>query len=77
MSFYLTVGTQNQDPRGMMLDGEAVFVVSGLSAAIGLFDMYSLLARSTWVETQAQLDELLPPYDDWQRRLGRFIRFVL
>jgi hypothetical protein len=77
MSFYFTVGTQNQDPRGMMLDGEAVLVASGLSGAIGLFDMYSLLARSTWLETEADLDKLLPSYDNWQRRLGRFARFVL
>ncbi|HEX3157641.1 MAG TPA: hypothetical protein VHQ45_03945 [Gemmatimonadaceae bacterium] len=77
MTFYFTVGTQNQDPRGMMLDGEAVLVASGLNGAIGLFDMYSLLARTTWVETEAELDRLLPPYDNWQRRLGRFVRFVL
>jgi phosphatidylserine/phosphatidylglycerophosphate/cardiolipin synthase-like enzyme len=77
MTFYFTLGTQNQDPRGMMLDGEAVLVVSGLSGAIGLFDMYSMMARSTWVETEAELNALLPSYDDWQRRLGRFMRFVL
>jgi hypothetical protein len=28
-TFYLTVGTQNEDPRGQLLDGEAVFVFSG------------------------------------------------
>jgi len=77
MTFYLTIGTQNQDPRGMMLDGEAVFAVSGMSAAVGLIDLYSLLARSTWIETQVELDALLPPYDAWQHRLGRFARFVL
>jgi len=77
MTFYLTIGTQNQDPRGMMLDGEAVFVVSGMSAAIGLIDLYGLLARSTWIETEQELDALLPPYDNWQHRIGRFARFVL
>jgi hypothetical protein len=29
------------------------------------------------VETQKEMDRLLPPYDNWQRRLGRFARFVL
>jgi len=77
MSFYFTVGTQNQDPRGMLLDGEAVFVLSGMSAAVGLFDLYSLMARSTWVETEAEMDRLLPPYSKWQRRIGRFARLVL
>jgi hypothetical protein len=77
MSFYFTVGTQNQDPRGMLLDGEAVFVLSGLSAAVGLFDLFSLMARSTWIETEAEMDRLLPPYSKWQRRIGRFSRLVL
>jgi len=77
MTFYLTIGTQNEDPRGQLLDGETVFVLSGMSAAVGLVDLYSLLARSTWIETQEELDKLIPPYKTWQRRLGRFARLVL
>jgi hypothetical protein len=48
-----------------------------MSGAVGLFDLYSLLARSTWIETEQDLDRLLPPYKKWQRRLGRFARLVL
>jgi hypothetical protein len=77
LSLYFTIGTQNQDPRGMMLDGEAVYLMSGMSAAFGLVDLYSLMARSTWIETLAELDQLLPPYSSMKRRLGRFARFVL
>jgi phosphatidylserine/phosphatidylglycerophosphate/cardiolipin synthase-like enzyme len=77
MTFYMTIGTQNEDPRGQLLDGEAVFVLSGMSGAAGLVDLYALLARSTWIETQEELDKLIPPYKTWQRRLGRFARLVL
>ena len=77
MTFYLTIGTQNEDPRGQLLDGEAVFLLSGMSAAVGVVDLYSLLARSTWIETKEELDKLIPPYKTWQRRLGRFARLVL
>ncbi len=77
MTFYLTVGTQNEDPRGQLLDGEAVFVLSGMSGAVGVIDLYSLMARSTWIETQEELDRLIPPYKTWQKRLGRFARLVL
>ena len=77
MSFYFTVGTMNQDPRGMLLDGEALFVLSGMSGAVGLFDLFSLMTRSTWIETEAELDKLIPPYSKWQRRLGRFARLLL
>jgi hypothetical protein len=44
---------------------------------VGLVDLYSLMARSTWIETQEELDRLIPPYKTWQRRLGRFARLVL
>ena len=77
MTFYLTIGTQNEDPRGQLLDGEAVYVLSGMSAAAGLVDLYTLLARSTWIDTQEELDKLIPPYKTWQRRLGRFARIAL
>ena len=40
-------------------------------------DLFSLMARSTWIETVEELDRLLPPYDSWKHRLGRFARFVL
>lgn len=76
-SFYFTLGTQNQDPRGMMLDGEASFVVSGTMAAIGLVDFWFLMARSTWVTRREEIDSLLPPYDKFHRRMARFIRYVL
>lgn len=76
-SFHLTVGTQNMDPRGMMLDGEAVFVLSGESALAGVFDLHALLARTTWIRTATELEALLPAYDGWRAKLGRFMAFVL
>lgn len=76
MSFYFTLGTQNQDPRGLMLDGEATLVVSGAPAAAGLVDLYYLMARSRWVSTQQELDELLPPPGRFMRWIGRLIRPV-
>lgn len=74
VSFYYTIGTQNHDPRGMMLDGEATMLVSGIPAAAGLVDLYSLMARSTWVRSQAELERLLPPRSEWLRWLAHLIR---
>jgi hypothetical protein len=73
VSFYFTLGTHNQDPRGMMLDGEATFVVSGLPAAAGLVDLYYVMARSTWVSSEAELDRLLPPPSDFWRRVAQWV----
>ncbi|MFN2565516.1 MAG: hypothetical protein ABR499_10985 [Gemmatimonadaceae bacterium] len=77
VSFYFTLGTQNQDPRGMVLDGEATIVVSGFPAAAGLVDLYFVMARSTWIGTRAELDRLLPPQGGLMRRIARIIRLAL
>ena len=70
VSFYFTLGTHNQDPRGMMLDGEATVVVSGLPAAVGLVDLYYLMARSTWVSSRTELERMLPEPSGFWRRIA-------
>ena len=77
VSFYFSLGTQNQDPRGLMLDGEASMLVSGFHAASGVVDLYDLMARSTWVETSAEIDRLLPQPGKFTRMLGRWFRAAL
>jgi len=76
-SFYFSVGMQNMDPRGLMLDGEATLLVSGLQAAVGLADLYYLMARSTWITEPGELDALVPPKGWFTRWLSRRIRAAL
>ncbi|MBL8982059.1 MAG: hypothetical protein JNL26_07735 [Gemmatimonadetes bacterium] len=75
--FYLSLGSQNQDPRGMWLDGEATLLVSGVGAVVAVPDFFYLLARSTWVTRLDQLRRFYPPVDNLRRRLGRMIRYAL
>lgn len=77
VSFYFSLGTQNQDPRGLMLDGEATILVSGFHAAAGVVDLYQLMARTTWVETAADIDRLLPQRGWMTRMLSRWFRAAL
>jgi hypothetical protein len=77
VSFYFSLGTQNQDPRGMVLDAEATVIVSGFNAAAGLVDLYFVMARTTWIDTQSDLDRLLPPRGGIMRRIARLIRVAL
>ena len=77
VSFYFTLGTHNEDPRGLMMDGEATIVVSGLPAAAGLVDLYYLMARSTWITTSAQLNTLIPEPTGFWRKVGNLIRAAL
>jgi hypothetical protein len=77
VSFYFSVGTQNQDPRGIMMDAEATLLVSGVHAAAGLVDLYYVMARSTWIESKPELDRLLPRPKGIMARLARAIRYAL
>ena len=77
VSFYFSQGTQNHDPRGLMLDGEATVIVSGVHAAAGLVDLYYVMARSTWVTAKADLDRLLPRPGGLMGRIARWIRFAI
>lgn len=77
VSFYFLLGTQNQDPRGMMLDGEATLAVSGYHAAHGLADLYFLMARSFWIETTPELERYVPAPSALMRRLARLVRPAL
>jgi hypothetical protein len=71
---YMTVGSMNKDARGMMLDGEVAYLVSGEWSLQCYLDVFFLLGETTWIESQEELDRLLPPYPQWQRRIGRWLR---
>lgn len=77
VSFYFSQGTQNHDPRGLMLDAEATVIVSGIHAAAGLVDLYYIMTRSTWVTTKSELDRLLPRPGGLIGRIARVIRFAI
>jgi hypothetical protein len=77
VSFYFSVGTQNQDPRGLASDGEASVIVSGFHAAAGVVDLYNVMARSRWITTQAELDQYIPPPSGFMRWLLRWIKATL
>jgi hypothetical protein len=77
VSFYFSVGTQNEDDRGLASDAEATVVVSGFHAAAGLVDLYYIMARSRWVATEEEIDQYLPRPSSFWRRVGHFIRATL
>jgi hypothetical protein len=77
VSFYFSVGTQNQDDRGLASDGEASVIVSGFHAAAGVVDLYNIMARSRWITTEAELDRYLPPPTGFLRRAVKWIKATL
>jgi phosphatidylserine/phosphatidylglycerophosphate/cardiolipin synthase-like enzyme len=74
---YLTVGSHNMDYRGMMMDGEVLYVTSGRGIMVGFRDLLTILGVSTWVDELDELEALVPAYSEWQRRVGRFMKYAL
>ena len=74
---FLIVGSQNQDYRGMFMDGEVGFVVSGTEALAALLDFVFIVASATWVDDIEALNEVLPPFTEFQRRVGRMLKEAL
>ena len=70
VSFYFSVGSQNQDDRGIVSDGETTFIVSGVAAAAGLVDLYFLMARSTWITKVSELETFNPRGSSLMRRIA-------
>lgn len=68
---FALVGSQNQDYRGMFMDGEVAVVFTGATSLIPLVDLVFMVGTVTWIEDQATLDRLLPPVSELQRRIAR------
>ncbi len=75
--YFLTVGSKNQDPRSANLDGETSFMVAGPWSLFYYPDFLALMANTTWIEKQEQLDELISVDEEKARRLGRMIHKVI
>jgi phosphatidylserine/phosphatidylglycerophosphate/cardiolipin synthase-like enzyme len=76
VSFYFMEGSHNMDQRGLMSDGEAMLIISGPQAA-GLVDLFYMMARTTWIERETELNRLLPPRSALMHWLARRIRAAL
>lgn len=74
---YLLTGSLNKDVRSMALDGEAIAVVAGRWALQAYLDFFLLSGVTTWVESEAEVERLLPPYPWPKRWIGRRLRRLI
>jgi hypothetical protein len=74
VSFYFSLGTQNEDPRGIVSDGETTMIVSGVQASVGLIDLFTLMARSDWIEDQPSLERYVKRPSGFMRWLAWKLR---
>ena len=68
---YAVLGSQNQDYRGIFMDGEAAVVFTGATSLVPLVDLVFMVGTVTWIDEQATLDRLLPPVGELRRRIAR------
>jgi hypothetical protein len=73
-AFFLQIGSPNLDYRSMLLDGEVALLVSGWTSLYAAFDFVLLTGLVTWLDTQEQLDVLVPPGSVVKQRVARWIR---
>jgi hypothetical protein len=60
-----------------MSDGEAMLIVSGPQASAGLVDLFYMMARTTWIDHPAELEQLLPRRSSIIHRFAKWIRATL
>jgi hypothetical protein len=71
---FAMVGSQNQDYRGMFMDGEIGMLFTGAESLVPLIDLVFLVGTVTWVDDQRTLDRLLPPIGELRRRVERITK---
>ena len=74
---YLTVGSVNMDYRSMVMDGEAMTTMTGWQTLAGVVDFDILQGLTAWIDTQQQLDSLLPPPGGMTRSMANLLRLAL
>ena len=77
MVFYTLFGSQNQNTRSMVVDGEVCFVISHWPSVIPYLDFIALAGESQWLDEPADLARLLPPHSEWSRRIERWIKILI
>ena len=75
-AWFLMVGSQNQNFRSALLDGEVLVAVAGPEAVIGLADQMLILGLCEWLENPEELKDHFLPISGIMRRIGLWARFI-
>jgi hypothetical protein len=73
-AFFLMIGSANENYRSMLMDGEAMVLVSNWTSLYAVPDLVLLTGSATWIESQAELDRRLPPPGEFTRAVARVFR---
>ena len=73
--FYAVMGSQNQNARSMVMDGEDALVISAWPSVIPYIDLMSLIGQSEWLDDPADLQKHLPPQSALRTRMSHWFRY--
>ncbi|MEQ1693126.1 MAG: hypothetical protein ABMA00_17685, partial [Gemmatimonas sp.] len=74
--FYTIMGSQNQNARSMVTDGEDALVVSNWLPVTPYLDLIDLVGQSRWVESTDELEALLPVQSTLRRWLAHWAKMA-
>ncbi len=69
--YYLTVGSQNQNYRSMIMDGEATCVVAGADNLVAMLDFFFMSGLTTWIDEPETLKKYLPAQKGYAAQTAR------
>ncbi|MEO6447594.1 MAG: hypothetical protein ABIP66_20755 [Gemmatimonadaceae bacterium] len=72
--FYTIMGSQNQNDRSMVTDGEDALVLSNWPSVIPYVDLISIVGQSRWIDDPAEVDRLLPAQSSIKSRLAHWFK---
>ena len=75
-AWFLMVGSHNQNYRSALLDGEALVVISGPEALIGLADQMLILGLCDWIGNPEELEDHFLPIGGFMRKVGLWARHI-
>jgi len=75
--FTMLIGSHNQDRRSMILDGEAIVMISGYESLIGFIDFALLMGSTDWINDFETIDKEFPRQAGIIRAVIRLIKNLI
>jgi hypothetical protein len=77
VAYFLMIGSQNQDRRGMLLDGEVTVTVAGYESLVALMDFVFVLKASRWLDSSQAVDAYYPKAGGLIKTISRWIHNLI
>jgi len=77
VAYFVTIGSQNQDRRSMILDGEVLVTVAGRESLIALTDFVFILGSAEWINNCEELNHHFPKEGGVLKTVTRWIRNLI